>query len=87
MGATIKGQTAVLRWGYHVAAQLGPWSVVVTPERSTVTADIVQRDEYKSSQQPLKFVVERPGGHDWVWPIESAQMTDGTLTASLGPVE
>jgi len=84
---TIKGMSGEVRWAYHSAATLKDWSVTAEPTGDTLTASIVSLDTFKASQRPLTFVVARPKGQPWVWPIQSLQVTDTTLKATLGPVE
>jgi hypothetical protein len=45
---------------------------------------VVLADAFKMSQQPLMFVAPTERG-EWRWPILSVTVTDGALTASLGP--
>lgn len=79
----VRGPAGVVEWGYHVAASLGPWTL----DGSTLTAPIQTSDAFALSQQPLAFVVPRPAGYPWRWPILSLQVVDGALTATLGPQE
>jgi hypothetical protein len=85
--AVIRGSEALVRWGYHTAASLGPWTLNAEGGGGTVTATVVTHDACAASQQPLTFVVPRPKGHKWVWPIQSLQIADGKLTASVGPLQ
>jgi hypothetical protein len=79
----IAGQAAELRWGYATAATLGAWAVAGAQGDWTFTATIVTHDTFRVSQRPLKVVT--PNG--WRWPVLSLQITDRTLTASIGPTE
>lgn len=81
---SMKGLSGAVRWAYHCAATVGPWTLVTDPTGSTLTAQVVSHDAFKVSQQPLTFVVARPNGQ-WIWPIESLQIAGSTLTARLGP--
>ncbi len=82
------GTAAELRWSYHVAAALGPWEMTSGADGHTVTATVRSSDTFKVSQQPLTFVVTRPGGLTWCWPVTKVlQVTDRTLEAVLGPQE
>lgn len=78
----IKGAAAELRWGYHRAAALGAWSVTGAPGDWTLTATIFDVDDYRVSQRPLYVVT--PNG--WTWPVNTLQIADGTLTASIRPL-
>lgn len=80
---TIGGQSGEVRWGYHCAATLGQWTVA----DSTLTATVVNHDAFKVAQAPLMFVVDRPRGQQWRWPVVSLSTDGSTLTATLGPVE
>lgn len=82
MGIRLAGAEGQVRWVYHIAAVLGSWTL----EDRVLTATIKTSEDVKLSQQPLNFFVPRPG-HPWVWPIESLQIADGTLTATVGPQE
>lgn len=84
---TITGASAELRWSYYAAAALGPWTIVAEPKGTTVTAQVMNQDAYRCSQQPLAFVVPRANGHVWKWPVQSLQIAGGSLTATLGPQE
>jgi hypothetical protein len=83
----VRGNAAVIRWSYHTAASLGSWTATKGPEGITLTASVLSSDAFKVSQQPLTFVVVRPNGVTWRWPIQSLQIDSGSLTASLGPQE
>jgi len=84
---TFRGQAGEVRWSYHKAADLGAWTVDIVPGgASALTAQILNRDSFRLSQQPLEFVAIRPHG-TWRWPILSLENMDGELRASLGPQE
>jgi hypothetical protein len=85
--AVFRGPEAQVKWGYHLAVSLGPWELMADDRGGTVTATVVTHDACAASQQPLTFVVPRPKGHKWVWPIQSLQIADGKLTASVGPLQ
>lgn len=76
------GPSGLIRWGYHTAATVGPWTL----SNGTLTAPIVTCDDFKASQRPLTFVVPQPKS-DWVWSVQSLQIAGGSLTAVLGPSE
>lgn len=78
----IRGDAGQLRWSYHVAALLGSWTLV----DHVLTAKVLTSDALRVSQRPLTFLVPRPG-RPWVWPLDSLQIADGTLTATVGPQE
>lgn len=78
----VTGEAATVRWGYYDAAVLGPWTL----EAGTLTAAVRQSDTFRLGQQPLHFVVSRPHG-EWRWPVLTTSVTEGELTATLGPQE
>lgn len=83
----IKGPAAQVKWVYHEAASLSSWSVVPDAEGGgTLTATVIQMDTLRAAQQPLTFVVQRPGS-TWRWPIRTLQIAGASLTATLGPQE
>ena len=87
--ATLRGPSAEVRWAYHRAADLGPWTMTLLDTHGNVsmTAAVISSDAFRVSQQPLTLVVPRPNGNAWRWPIQSLQIAGSTLTASLGPQE
>lgn len=84
--ATIRGVEAVIRWGYHSAVRLGPWTVDVDATQRTLSGTVIESDTFKASQQPLTFVVSRPQG-TWTFPVNTLHIAGNELTASLGPQE
>jgi hypothetical protein len=85
--ATMRGGSGEVRWSYHRAASLGSWTMTIKPGESTLTASVLTSDAFKVSQQPLTFVVPRPNGKTWRWPVTVLQISGNALTASLGPRE
>jgi len=82
------GTAGEVRWGYTPAATLATWELVANETGGgTVTAKVVTQDMFRVAQRPLTFVVPRPSGPAWCWPIQSLQLAGETLTASLGPQE
>jgi len=77
-----KGPAAEIRWAYHTAARLGPWTITTDATGATFTAQVIAADAFKVSQQPLTFVVERQKAN-WSWPIESLQLTDTSVTGRV----
>jgi len=78
----IRGQAAQVKWGYHEAASLSAWTV--TPDQiggGTLTATVIQMDALRVAQQPLTFVVPRPG-KPWRWSVNSLQVTGTSLAGS-----
>lgn len=84
---TITGQQGSVKWGYATAAELGPWSLSAEPAGGTLTGTVVSVDDFKASQQPLMFVVSRPNGVTWTWPVTRCSIAGATLTAEVGPAK
>lgn len=82
---TLTCAEGVITWVYPRNIAVTLRTVTLTREAGSwsLTGTIVSKDDYKASQRPLAFVT--PNG--WRWPVSSLQITDGTLTASLGPKE
>lgn len=87
MALTVRGPVAEVRWAYYVAATVGPWTVSSASGAMTMTGTLKGSDAYRLTQRPLTFVVTRPAGKDWCWPVETVQVSAETVTATLGPVE
>jgi hypothetical protein len=75
---TIRGEAAVIRWGYRQAVALGSWTL----DDGVLTAQIVSVDTFRVSQSPLTLVIGSV-----TKPITGLQIAGGTLTARLGPQE
>jgi len=75
--------TGELRWGYAVAATLGAWGL----ERGVLTARVLEVHPLRVAQPGLSFVVMRPGGTPWVWPVLGLTLDGDRVTATLGPKE
>lgn len=76
---SFKGAEAVIRWGYHRAAELGSWTL----QERTLIAEVKSVDALKITQSSLTFVVPRPTG-SWAWTVTGLQIAGRTLTASVG---
>jgi hypothetical protein len=83
---TLSGSEAVVRWGYHSAAVLGPWTLTADTTGGTVTAKVTTADGFKLAQPDLIFRVPRQTG-SWDYPIHSLLVADGTLTARVSMQE
>jgi hypothetical protein len=66
MAFRVQGAKAELRWGYYVAATLGPWTI----EDQALSATVRDVDAFRIAQRPLAFVV---GGQQW--PLETLEVT------------
>lgn len=75
----IKGVAGEVRWSYHRAASLGAWTL----EGTHLSASVVEADALRLAQHPLMFVVPRPKGTAWSWPIGSVRIDGTTLHAEL----
>ncbi len=79
----LKGLAGEVRWSYHRAASLGAWTL----EGTTLSATVIEADTLRLSQSPLSFVVPRPKGTAWSWPIGTVRVDGTTLHAELQPEE
>lgn len=87
MPLVIRGAEASIRWGYHAAATLSPWTITREdggPYRLSGT--LTTTNPYRLSQRPLVVVVPHQAGA-WRWPITELQMTGASIAATLGPKE
>lgn len=75
----MKGSAAVIRWGYHSAAELGAWTV----EGDFLSARLLSHDRFKLSQQPLTFVIKRAHGKPWVYAVDGLSVVDENITATI----
>jgi hypothetical protein len=83
----IRGVQASVRWGYHPAAALGPWTLTASDTGGHIEAQIVSADDYRLSQPALKFCVTRQNGIVATWPVLTLHVAGQTLYASVGPQE
>ena len=90
---TVRGQSGSLLWGYHTAATLARWTIhrkydlkTGTKFAWTLSASIERLDAFQARQRPLLFSAPRAGGF-WCWPIESIEIGEHRLVATLGPPE
>jgi hypothetical protein len=84
---TCRGVVGELRWGYHLAAVLGPWTLAMSPGGLDLTATVVSHDAFRTSQPSVTFHVTRQDKAPWVWPVESLQIANGVLSARLTQTE
>lgn len=84
--ASVKGQGGQLRWGYRSVATLGAWTFAQTPAGGTVTAALVDSDEFGLDQSPLVVVVP-VGQAQWRWPVRELQRDGSSVTCTVGPQE
>lgn len=82
--ASLTGAGGSIKWAYHVAAELGEWTLISGATGRVLSAAVTSSDAFRVTQAPLRFTVPM---RRWAWPIESLQIVDGRLTARLGPQE
>lgn len=74
-------------WSYYNAAALNGYTVTRSETGAwSLRATVVASDAFKMSQSPLVFVAPHEQG-EWRWPIQECQISQGVLTAQLGPPE
>lgn len=84
MGVSFSGITGELRYGYHVVAIVGDWTL----ENRTLDARIVRVINALYLKQPsLTFVIPRPSRRTWSKDLIDVRITGDALTARLGPTE
>lgn len=76
---TFGGDAGELRWGYHQAAVLGPWTIT----GETLTATVVSADAFRTSQPAVTFRVSRSSGVPWEWRIAELNIAGASLRARL----
>jgi len=87
IGSAIRGVVGQVKWAYYVAAAINGYTVTRSKDGVwKLSATVVNADAFKMAQRPLLFVAPHEKGQ-WVWPIHEMQLTDGALTARLGPPE
>lgn len=86
---TVRGPEGKLYWGYFLVGTLQAWtatrSFTTGVGSLTATIDDVDTDRIdtaRDSQLPVVCVVTHQHGV-WRWPLESLQIADKTLTASI----
>jgi len=85
--ANIAGPSGVLRWGYSDVASVGAWTLVTDQTGGDLSAAIRSTDDFGLDQTPLVFVVPRPTGLPWIWPVVSITVAGDALTARVGLME
>jgi len=83
----VRGQAGELRWGYHEAAILGPWTLSADGAGGDLTATVVRSQAFRVQQPALTFRVSRQRAEPWKWPVLSLHIVGTTLYARLGPQE
>lgn len=85
-GGSITGVVGQIKWAYYVAADIHGYTITRSEARWSLSGFVGVSDAFKLSQRPLTFVAPTAKG-DWRWPIETIEIADGRLIASLGPPE
>lgn len=81
----IHGDTASLVWAYHTAASLSQWRITKANNKQwTLRATVARIDPFQARQRPLLFSAPHSQGF-WRWEVQELHLTDGSLTATLGP--
>lgn len=78
------GASGAVRWGYHVAARIGRWTI--SEDGQTVVGALEAHAEMVCAQSPLVFVVDAGKGQ-WRWPVRDLTVTGATVTLTVGPRE
>lgn len=82
----LSGAVAEIKCGWLLAAELRQWSLEDSGAGGQLTATCIKTDAFRLGQSPLSFVVHAHGTV-WRWPVQSHQLVNGDLTASVGPRE
>jgi hypothetical protein len=90
MRGVLQGETGTVRWGYHVAATVGRFTIARGDAGYRLTASVVAADPALIRQRPLVFVM--PLQHQgraisWRWSIVGCELAGTQLLADLGSVE
>lgn len=82
----LTGAVGCLERAYAVAAELERYTVTFTRETGDLhlRAAVVRSDAFHLTQPSLVFVAPHQGG-EWRWPVLAVTVTEGALTARLGP--
>lgn len=85
-GGSIRGVVGEIKWHYYTAAAINNYTVTRVDAEWHLHATVVLSDAFKMAQRPLTFIAPHAKG-EWRWPILSSEITNGALTAKLGPPE
>ncbi len=89
MALELRGATGRLCWSYHIAAEIGKFSItgIRKSTKSALRARIVSADPFKVQQSPLVFempVTNASGTKGALrWTLEDVVIADGVLTATI----
>lgn len=86
----MEGPRAEVAWGYHSAAELGPWVLETIPGAGAewwLRAEVRTADPFRLTQAPLLFIIDNSAANKP--PFErvllDAHLEAGVLTGRLGP--
>lgn len=84
----LRGTSASILYGWHVAMSLKSWSIV-KEQRDWILRGTYERvDLFQARRRPLMFSAPREQGAAWAWGIESdLTIGNGRVKAILGPPE
>lgn len=77
-----RGRDGSIRWGYHLAASMPEWTMTQGP-RLELVGTVTQTNPVYLSQSSLTFVVNRPDGRVWTWPIQTLEVRGSSVSAEL----
>ena len=87
----LRGAAGRLCWSYHVAAEIGKFTIVGLRKssKSELRAKVLSADPFKVQQSPLVFEVPiaSPDGTKkglLRWTLSNVVIKDGVLTATIG---
>lgn len=81
-----RGKDGAIRWGYRPVASLTSWAFEGTPQHGTITAQIIEPDEFGLDQQPLVVTVP-VGQSQWRWPVTGLLRDGLSVTVTVGALE
>lgn len=82
----LRGVEGRIKWRYYDAATIHVYTITRSAGRWDLRGTVGLSNAFKLSQRPLTFVAPHAHG-EWRWPIQSVEITHGSLSASLGPPE
>lgn len=79
----MQGTQAAVEWGYHIAAELGAWTIHYGFLRAVIRAC----DPFQITQAPLWFIVDNSasGRPPFQRRLLDAQVAGGVLSGRIGP--
>lgn len=77
------GPSGELRYGYQIAAQIGPWVITAASSGGfAFSAPTLASDEVWLAQRPLDLVLAI-GQTEWIWRAVAPDLMDGRLVIPL----